>query len=292
MNTVPEPQLWTAYGILYLSQVLTETGPKTFQTLKEEFSLPNHLLLWYLQLRHTVRAQFANITVTLDTPPVLDILFGPDLTKLISNLYYTIRLYRVHKVSQTAKIAWEQDIGPIDNSDWDEILEGVKTASPKLSDRLTQLYIVHRAYLTPLKLAKFHPTRSNLCPMCLLTPRTFYHLLWSCPHIQTWVQVIQFLHDHMGTPVGMDPKLCLLGLLPDIDVDKYQAIFIYETLFLARKVIAKVWMQALPPTLQGWKREINTTLPYRKMIHMHRGHPQKFASVWDRWLEDGETCTQ
>lgn len=131
-----------------------------------------------------------------------------------------------------------------------------------------------------------------MCNMCLLAPGSFYHLIWSCPKIQSyWLQVIQFLHDIMGTPVGLDPKLCLLGLLPDADVDKYLAIFISESLFLARKVIAKVWMQAVPPTLQNWKKDINDTLPYRKMMYTHRGRPQKFSSIWDHWLEDGETCT-
>lgn len=166
-------------------------------------------------------------------------------------------------------------------------MERVKAASPKLSDRLTQLYILHRAYLTPLRLAKFQPTRSPMCPKCSLAEGT-----WQCSNIQAyWLQVTQFLHDNMGTPVGMDPKLCLLGLLPDVEVDKYQTIFLCESLFLARKVVAKAWMQAVAPSLRDWKREINTVLPYRKMIYIHRGRPQKFSNVWDRWLEDGETCT-
>lgn len=246
LSTVPDPQLWVAYGIVYLSQVLTETGPISFQSRKETFSIPNQLLFRYLQLRHAIRVQTASTSIVLETPLVLDILFGADSTKLLSNLYYVLRLHRSHKVSQTAKEKWEQNIGPIDNTDWEKILEGVKTASPKLSDRLTQLNILYRTYLMPVKLAKFQHTRSH---MCLLVPGTFYHLLWSCPNIQTyWLQVIQFLHDNMGSPVGLDPKLCLLGLLPDSDVDKYQAIFVYETLFLARKVITKVWMQAAPPT--------------------------------------------
>lgn len=42
----------------------------------------------------------------------------------------------------------------------------------------------------------------------------------------------------MGSPVVLDPKLCILGLLPDADIDKFQATFIYETLFVARKAIA------------------------------------------------------
>lgn len=142
LSTVPDPQLWAAYGIIYLSHVLTGTGPISFQSLKERFSLPNQLLFRYLQLRHAHRAQMASTTIGLETPPVLDILLRVDPTKLISNLYYVLRLHRSHKVSQLAKEKWEQDKGPIENPDWVEILEGIKTASPKLSDRLTQLNII------------------------------------------------------------------------------------------------------------------------------------------------------
>lgn len=83
----------------------------------------------------------------------------------------------------------------------------------------------------------------------------------------------------MGSPVGLDPKLCHLGLLPDADIDKYLAIFIQEALFLARKTIAKVWIQAMSPTFHNWKREINGVFPYRKMIYANRGRPQKFSNI-------------
>lgn len=90
MSSVPDLLLWLSYGILYLAQVLTEVGPKAFQALKKEFSLPNHLLFRYLQLRYVVRTQAASAAITLDSPPVLIIIFGADPTKLISNLYYTL----------------------------------------------------------------------------------------------------------------------------------------------------------------------------------------------------------
>lgn len=48
--TFPDPVIWANNGILYLHQVMTPSGPKTFQTLKEEFSFPNHLFFRYLQL--------------------------------------------------------------------------------------------------------------------------------------------------------------------------------------------------------------------------------------------------
>ena len=80
------------------------------------------------------------------------------------------------------------------------------------------------------------------------------------------MQIIQFLHDKMGSPVVLDPKLCLLGLLPDVEIDKYQATFLNETLFMARRGIAKVWMQAQPPSIRQWKRYVNDALPFKKFV--------------------------
>lgn len=179
---------------------------------------------------------------------MLGIILGDDPSKLISLLYYTIRQRGVAAASHKAKTQWEQDIGPIDDADWNEILEGTKTVSPKMLDRLTQIYIVHKAYLTPLRLARFQHTPDPTCRLCRADPGSFYHLIWSCPVVQTfWAQVIRFLHDNMGSPVVLDPKLCILGLLPDVEVDKYHTIFISETIFLERKVIAQRWMQNVPP---------------------------------------------
>lgn len=216
---------------------------------------------------------------------------GEESQKLISGLYYTIRIPRILSVIQKAKLGWERNVGYINDTDWDEILENVKMTSPKLSDRLTQLYIVHQAYLTPQRLVKFQPSHSSTCPLCTYGPGTFYHLIWDCPTIQEyWMQVITFLHDNMGSPVVLDPKLCILGLQPDTDLDKFHTIFIYETLFIARKVIARTWIQTTPPNISTWKRDVNNTLPYKKLIYTHRGCTQKYSKVWDRWVEDGETC--
>lgn len=134
--TIPDPILLAAYGIVYLYQVMTTSGPKTFQTLKDKFSLPNHLLFRYLQLRHALQTQFRNLNVSLVTHPVLDIILGTEPSKLISNLYSTIHLPTVTALAYKAKTAQELDIGAIEDKDWGEILKGTKTAFPKMLDRL------------------------------------------------------------------------------------------------------------------------------------------------------------
>lgn len=137
------------------------------------------------------------------------------------------------------KLRWERDVGLLEDEDWDEALETCKLVSPKLSDRLSQIYILHRTYLTPLRIARFKPEVSTACPMCTQVSGTFFHLLWQCPMLQRlWKQIVDFLHDEMGSPVSLDPKRCLLGIFPDPSLDKYTKLFLHETLFSATKVIA------------------------------------------------------
>lgn len=47
--SIPDPAVWIRHGILYLHQVMSTTGLKIFQTLKDEYSLPDCLLFRYLQ---------------------------------------------------------------------------------------------------------------------------------------------------------------------------------------------------------------------------------------------------
>lgn len=93
--------------------------------------------------------------------------------------------------------------------------------SAKLSERLIQLYILHRAYLTPVRLSRYWVNYSPLCPRCGENSGTFYHLLWSCPTIQGyWAQVALLLHDRMDSRLSLCPKQCLRGSLPNPDTDR------------------------------------------------------------------------
>lgn len=74
-------------------------------------------------------------------------------------------------------------------------------------------------------------------PLCEAQVGTFYHLMWFCPIVQTyWYQIVCFLHDDIESPLSLDPRLCLLGLLPDPDTNTFQTLFQLETLFVAHKL--------------------------------------------------------
>lgn len=290
---MPSATAWAAKGITFLFQVITPLGVKNFQSLKEEFELPPHMLFSYMQLRHALNAQFTDGFPNTQMLPMVEVIIGEEPAKLISSLYSILRTRSVARIIDKAKVRWEEDIGPIDDSDWEEIIENVKKTSSRLSERLTQLYVIHKSYLTPSRLVKFSPDQNPNCPRCSVSPCSFFHLIWECLDIQNyWTQIIKFLHDHMGSPLQLDPKMCLLGILPDVNMEKFLATFLYETLFCARKVIARHWMRANSPTIQAWIDEINKTLPYKRVLYSHRGCPAKYNKIWDRWLNSSETCVE
>lgn len=81
------------------------------------------------------------------------------------------------------------------------------------------------------------------------------------------MQVVQFLHDNMGSPITVQPKSCLFEIFPEPELDKFTKISLHETLFSARKVAARVWMRPTPPELTHWIVEVNNT----SMIKYGRG---------------------
>ena len=111
LSTILDPGVWASYGILFLSQVMSGTGPKSYNRLREEFSLPPQLHFRYLQLRHALRAQMGSDGIEVSSPQVLDVIFGKDSAKLTSNCYYVIRRRRTNKIMQVAKLKWERDLG-------------------------------------------------------------------------------------------------------------------------------------------------------------------------------------
>lgn len=72
---------------------------------------------------------------------------------------------------------WEEWVGTLEEKDWREALMAPRmvTASAKL--RMVQLYYLHSAYLTPVRLhrAGFSPTPA--CARCGHEPADFFHMV-------------------------------------------------------------------------------------------------------------------
>lgn len=102
------------------------------------------------------------------------------------------------------------------------------------------MYIVHLAYL-------------------LTTQAT---LMWQCPQIHGfWGKVVKFLRNIMGSPIPLTLQCCVLGILEIPDLARAQQTILHETLFQARRLIARKWMNDHTPSLSEWMHSVNASLP-------------------------------
>lgn len=82
-------RIWdlASQGIFYLHHLLKDGNLKTFDSLREEFTLLNHMFFRFLQLRHVTQSQFPN-SIPHPTPNVnMAVLKSTDPHKLISAFY-------------------------------------------------------------------------------------------------------------------------------------------------------------------------------------------------------------
>lgn len=116
--------------------------------------------------------------------------------------------------------------------------------------------------MTPVHVSRYKPSYSSSCPLCLQQVGTFFHLIWLCPVVQSFL-------IHMTTCLtSLDPKACLLVIFPVPDINTFlTAFFCMKHYSLLVKVIAHNWMQATPTLFVTWVQEVNSTLPYKKLIY-------------------------
>lgn len=146
--SIPDCDMWGSRGIFYLSHIVSDGTLKSFDRLKSEFALPNQMYFRYLQLHHAYRAQFPANSTPLANNSLFEAIKCLDPEKLISQFYSMLSLPQATVTAYVLKNRWEGELGPLEDEEWSEALDACKL----VSDRLTQIFILHRSYLTPLKI--------------------------------------------------------------------------------------------------------------------------------------------
>lgn len=104
--SIPDTVLWASKGMLYLYQVLKP---------------------WKRNL-----PQFPETVHTMRSLSLIDIITSLEPSKLISALYNALCSPTSNLVVDRAKPWWMSDIEPLEESEWDALLEGTKLVSAKL----------------------------------------------------------------------------------------------------------------------------------------------------------------
>lgn len=114
---IPDPKVWIIKGIFKLLRVFQHGRLKPFEHMKVEFTHPNHMLFRYLQLRHTLHAQFDGNFPLLPSLDILAVLKGDVPCKLISTFYDMLLTQSASQLAYSLKPEWEVDAGEIDDED-------------------------------------------------------------------------------------------------------------------------------------------------------------------------------
>lgn len=108
-----------------------------------------------IQLHHAIQTQAKTTKLQLtDHMLIQSILMEKDKKGMIFRCY-NILLNQLQDSSRLpCRNGWENDVGAIDGESWDLCLSAAPLVSVSASQRLSHLYLLHRAYRTPLQLYK------------------------------------------------------------------------------------------------------------------------------------------
>lgn len=147
------------------------------------------------------------LSLSVTTSPLLLEIVQVDARKgLISKIDATLLSSIQGPASLKCRAKWVANIGDIDGDQWDMALESIPAISISASHRLSQLFILHRAYRTPERLYDWGIKDSPLCPKCKAQLGDFIHMIWRCPkRNRYWTEVMQYISSLAQVPVPNNP---------------------------------------------------------------------------------------
>lgn len=110
-------------------------------------------------------------------------------------------------------------------------------------------------------------------------------MVWECTTLGGfWREVLDVIHiDHLQ--LTLDPKVCILGILADLDEDSPVFLSVSLMRFQARKLIALHWLRPTPPTVWEYTDRLNHIIRLEKGVYFKRRAAHRFEAIWGPWLD-------
>lgn len=172
---------------------------------------------------------------------------------------------------------WEEDVGPLDGETWSLCLVSAPVVSVSASQKLSHLYLLHRAYRTPVKLHSWGLRDIPLCPKCMRDHGDLMHMFLKCPKLfRYWTEILEVISQVFTFVIPRTPTVCLLGALDEETLTPSTHTAIIRLLYVVQKLIAQFWIIPRVPTRQQWIDRVNKMLIREKLTYQHRNAPRKF----------------
>lgn len=285
--TIEKNRTWERHGIYKLVQLFDGNTLKSFTELRQEYGIPNETFYCYLQIRHALDRQFRNCPLEWCKTLLLNKIVRTSSTKgLISAIYGQMidRMTMLQMLSGTRE-RWEADVGEIADDQWSRILEFGRLVSVSPSQQASHLLLLHKSYYTPKKLYRFGQRLDDKCPRCSEIG-DLIHMMWRCPKlVRYWSEIVKIIEIRFKIRLELEAKICVLGLVRGNLRNDSIITATARCLYQARKLIAQLWLSAVPPTPEEWVRTIDALGRTEKTIYIRRGSYTKFAKIWKLWLQ-------
>lgn len=73
--------------------------------------------------------------------------------------------------------------------------------------------------------------------------------------------MVRTLGELSDAQIPLDPLVLLLSYLEEVEGDRYVKLCITFSLFYARREMILKWKSVEPPTLDSWRKSVNSVLP-------------------------------
>lgn len=179
-----------------------------------------------MQLGHANLAQFPN-GIELVVHSVEYLLTATNIDCTLSSIYFRLTCKDTSKMLPLfTKL--QLDIPALTEEDWSEGLQQCISLMMSARNRFVQLMFLHRVYYTPHRLSIIYPGVEYTCPKCRQWVGTFFHVVWSCPVLQTyWCAVVADINGVMGLHLDIDPLVFLLGITDNLATTNHAKLFIF-----------------------------------------------------------------
>lgn len=143
--------------------------------------------------------------------------------------------------------------------------------SPCEAQRLFQLLLIHRAYISASLLCRIGVRGDSTGPRCSLDDAHIIHMFWECVTLGGfWRNVLDIICSVHSIQLLAVPKTCFLGLLDSLDVDTPVFLSISRMIFQTRKLIAFHWLCPIPPTSPEYVARLNNIIRLEKGVYVNR----------------------
>lgn len=274
---------WINKGVTAFCNLINNGEIRSFQYLKDKFSLDNRDFFRYLQLREYYNKEIKDRN---EPNAVLETLCGAyqqKMRKIVSKLYSSLMSCQKN-TTLYVKEKWEKEaVVKISNEEWYKICEMSQTSTNSQKWREFNWKNFIRFFITPSIKGKQLSTQQMCWRKCGTVGANHTHVFWDCIEIRPfWTSVHLTFCKVLKYSVPLTFTTMYLGLLSN--VKKEDQYLVKILLSAVRKAITRRWLKPEPPSHTQWIDIVQEIFTMERMTFILRLEEAEFKGKWEKWI--------